>query len=119
MDYWRFPARLKRVVDGDTVDVTVDLGFNSRRDVRLRLADIDTAEIYGVPAGSEEYQRGVEHTEFVKQWFRRHASGEWPLRVQTEKEKGKYGRYIALIEDPEGDVLNETLVEEFGDEVVA
>lgn len=40
-----YRAHVKRVVDGDTVDAVVDLGFRITIDVRLRLMGIDTMEI--------------------------------------------------------------------------
>ena len=57
---YEYSAALMGVVDGDTVDVTVDLGFRIHREIRLRLAGIDTHETYGVSKDSEEYRRGTE-----------------------------------------------------------
>jgi len=108
---YEYPARLVEVIDGDTIDVTVDLGFHIHRTVRLRLAGVDTDEIYGVEQTSAEYDRGMEHAAFVRQWFQQpvetgcsqdepntaDADGGWPFIVRTKK-KGKYGRYIATVE---------------------
>jgi len=44
---WIFRASLVRVVDGDTVDLDVDLGFRARMTLRFRVAGIDTPEITG------------------------------------------------------------------------
>jgi len=123
---WRFQARLVRVVDGDTVDVTADLGFKTRRTIRLRLIGVDTAEIFGVPHDSDEYQTGIEQAQFVKDWLADAppADGEratrdahdWPLVVRTETETGKYGRYIADVQRKvEGDWLVPTLLDEYPD----
>jgi len=113
---YEYQARCVEVVDGDTQDVVVDLGFHLQRQIRLRLLGVDTHETYGVDHDSEEYRRGKRETEFVAEWLETAAEaydGEWPLIVRTEK-KGKYGRYLATIERRADDaVLNETLRREF------
>jgi len=111
---YEYRARTEHVVDGDTMDVTVDLGFHITRRVRLRLAGVDTHETYGVDHNSEEYQRGKRETEWVRRWLQQAADGrQWPLLVRTEK-KGKYGRYLAEIERvTDGAVLNDDLRAEF------
>ena len=109
---WEYRANAVHVVDGDTIDVEVDLGFYITREVRLRLADVDTHETYGVSHDSEEYRKGKRETEFVGEWIDE-ATGEYPLIVRTEK-KGKYGRYIARVERAEdGEVLNDILLDTF------
>jgi micrococcal nuclease len=52
---YRYRARLGRVVDGDTIDVLIELGFYVTLRERVRLEGIDTPEIYRVPKDSEEY----------------------------------------------------------------
>ena len=115
---YEYQARCVEVVDGDTQDVVVDLGFHLTRQIRLRLLGVDTHETYGVDHDSEEYRRGTRETEFVREWLEAAAEaydGEWPLIVRTEK-KGKYGRYLATIERrADGAVLNATLRREFDD----
>jgi len=109
---WTYRARVVDVVDGDTLDVQVDLGFHMTRQIRLRLAGVDTAETYGVDHDSDEYARGQTHTQFVSRWVNS-AEGAWPFLVQTDK-RGKYGRYIAYLRRrSDGAVLNEDLKTEF------
>ena len=55
---YRYRARLERVVDGDTIDVLIELGFYVTLRERVRLEGIDTPEIYRVPKDSEEYKKG-------------------------------------------------------------
>lgn len=113
---WVFPAHCTRVVDGDTLDLVVDLGFRCTREVRVRLADVDTAEIYGTSEGSEEHERGDEQAAFVREWLAEaegQQGGAWPLTVRTEKETGKYGRYIATVERPDGAFLADALKQEW------
>ena len=45
---YRYMAKLGRVVDGDTMDVVIDLGFYVELRERVRLAGMDTPEIYRV-----------------------------------------------------------------------
>lgn len=112
---WRYRARVIDVVDGDTLDALVDVGFHITRQVRLRLKGVDTAEIYGVEHTSEEYQHGRAQMQFVSEWLTEAELGgtTWPVIVRTEK-TGKYGRYIATVErQRDGAVLNEALRDEF------
>lgn len=118
-DMYEYQASLLSVVDGDTIDVTVDLGFRIHREIRLRLEGVDTHETYGVSKDSEEYRKGTEEAAFVEAWFDDAETGafEWPVRVRTEK-TGKFGRYIAEVErKSDGAVLNSDLVERFGEAV--
>lgn len=116
-----YQASILDVVDGDTIDVTVDLGFRIHREIRLRLAEIDTHETYGVETDTEEYRRGREETAFVESWVADGSSDDrkWPFVVRTEK-TGKFGRYLAEIErKADGAVLNDDLLAEFGDAIRA
>lgn len=109
---WVFPAHCTNVVDGDTLDVVCDLGFRCTREVRVRLAEVDTAEIYG-PDASEQ---GQEQVAFVREWLAQaegQAKDTWPLEVRTEKETGKYGRYIARVKRPDGERLAVALKREY------
>lgn len=123
MDIWEYRARMDRVVDGDTLDLTIDLGFGvhlTGDEARVRLLDVDTAEIYGSKKGSAEYDAGHAHKTFVEDWVAAGGDGDWPFFVQTEKDddRGKYGRWLAVIKRRnDGTVLNDDLVTEFGDAV--
>lgn len=57
-----YKAIVDRVVDGDTYDVTVDLGFKIYHKIRLRLRGVDTPEVYG----SKACEEGRLASEFVK-----------------------------------------------------
>lgn len=109
---WTFPARVERVVDGDTLDTYVDLGFRAYATARVRLRGVDTAEVYG-PNAAEEREQGEEHGRFTREWCAA-PGGEWPLVLVTEKETGKYGRWVGDLFDPERDEwLTDALVAEF------
>lgn len=93
MDFYTYKAYCYNIVDGDTMDVSIDLGFKVKINERIRLAGINTPEIYGVKKGSEEYNKGVAAKEEVERLILNKN-----IIVKTEKdETGKYGRYIAFI----------------------
>jgi len=76
-----------KVVDGDTVDILIDLGFDLTKKERVRIAGIDAPEKKSKDA--LEKRLGLEATEFAEKWFK--ASGD--LMVKTEKDE-KYGRML-------------------------
>ena len=111
-----YRATLKRVVDGDTIVLVLDLGCDILHVAKLRLLDVDTPEKYGVKKWSEEYCKGLLSTNFTAAWLYENTD----LYVRLRK-KGKYGRYLAhvysgLLKDTEGNVsfgpcLNEAIAE--------
>lgn len=103
---YTFTATLDRVVDGDTFDLVVDLGFGVAKQVRVRLRGADTPELHGVKHGSPEHQAGVVAAKACIEWFA--YAGE--LRIRTHQEKGKFGRYLADIESEKGESLAEALI---------
>jgi micrococcal nuclease len=83
---YEYRATILKVVDGDTVDVDVDLGFDVHHLLRLRLDGIDAPE-RGKPGGSEA-------TAFLRDLL---DVGQ-PVIIRTEKDRQeKYGRYLATI----------------------
>ena len=84
---WQYRCELIKAVDGDTVDVSIDLGFKTYRTTRIRLAGVDTPE-RGQPGF-------YEATQFVERWFEQQAQlqrFEYHM-VETQK-TGKYGRWL-------------------------
>jgi micrococcal nuclease len=114
---YEYKAEVTRVVDGDTLDLRIDLGFAVGVDVRARLDGIDTPEVYGVKHGSEEHIAGTAASEFAKAWLAERTvvsmAGNPRIVVRTKKGTGKYGRWIAEVLDAsgEGQSLNQALVE--------
>lgn len=87
------------VVDGDTLELLVDTGFNGRHTVEGRLVEVDTAELHGADEGSEEYETAVKQRDFVKEWLTDGVadSAEWPLLIVTaepEDAQGSFGRWL-------------------------
>lgn len=103
-----FIAKVVRIIDGDTIVVEVDRGFDDYSKKRLRLAGINTPEMRG-----PDKAKGQLAKEFVQQWFE-NASREL-LSVLTLK-KDSFGRWISYIykyseETKQTECLNQTLLD--------
>ena len=94
---------VERVVDGDTVDVILDLGFGLFKKERVRIAGVDTPEKR--TRNLKEKKLGYDATEFAEKWF---ADGDIILR--TEKD-GKYGRMLGWAYKGE-ECFNHRLIDE-------
>ena len=106
---YRYEASLIRVVDGDTLDVRIDLGFKMTTEQRVRLAEIDTPEIWRQKKDSVEYKKGMEARQFVVDRLAKHNN---QFVIETTKDAGVYGRYLAKIFLPDtAQSLNDELVE--------
>ena len=81
-------AFVMKVVDGDTVDVNIDLGFGTHKHERLRLARINAWEVRGTerPAGL-----------LARDWLKGQILGKTVQLETFDDKQGKYGRYIAEI----------------------
>lgn len=103
-----YKAQVINVVDGDTLDVDIDLGFDVWvRDVRLRLNRINAYETRLYKGTTEEQkQLGIEGRNFLQK-----SCDDNPTQiVVTTKERGKYGRWIAEVE-VDGINMSDKLVE--------
>jgi len=106
---YEYKAELGRVVDGDTLDVIIDIGFKITTNQRIRLAHIDAPETWRVKHTSEEYKKGMEAKRYVE---KRLADNQNKMKIGTYKAPGKYGRYIGVIWLEDSDIsLNEELVQ--------
>jgi micrococcal nuclease len=106
---YQYKASVERVVDGDTIDLTIDLGFKITTHQRIRLAGIDTPEIFSVKKNSPEYIIGMDAKEFVEN---RLAANNNEVIIETDKLVGKFGRYIGTIRLADKEItLNDELVE--------
>jgi len=87
---YEYAAKVSRVIDGDTVDVDIDLGLDTHVLTRLRLMGINAPE-HGTPEGEAA-------TEYVRNWVHNHAGPGGLVVVVTVKDrKEKYGRYLAYV----------------------
>ena len=92
-----------RVVDGDTVDVILDLGFGLFKKERVRVAGVDTPEKR--TRNLKEKKLGYDATHFAERWFAK----EGGITVKTSKD-GKYGRMLGHFWNGE-ECFNTQLVE--------
>tara|TARA_Y100000592_G_scaffold28747_1_gene45788 strand:- start:1247 stop:1591 length:345 start_codon:yes stop_codon:yes gene_type:complete len=83
-----YNAKCLRVVDGDTVDATVDLGFDTWKKIRIRLVGINTPE--SRTRDLEEKARGLAAKNFLVDLLKKH-NNEFILHSQGV---GKYGRCL-------------------------
>lgn len=102
---YEYRAIIKRVYDGDTITVDIDLGFNTwLMNKSIRLSGIDTPEIRG-----EERPEGLIVKDIVKSWIPEGSE----VILRTEKDRtGKYGRYLAEVISSDGESINERLLNE-------
>lgn len=97
-----YTAKVESIYDGDTVRLTVDLGFSIKMHKEtFRLYGIDTPELRG-----EEREAGLK----ARDWLREQILGEDVIVKTYKDKKGKYGRYLAEI-IYKGRNMNEELVE--------
>lgn len=99
-------ASLARVVDGDTVDLMVDLGFQILHRIRVRIRGMNAPELHTVKHGTKEHEAGKVAAQAVYEWFADKAF----VHIRTYQEKGKFGRWLASIESLEGDDLASTMI---------
>ena len=103
---YEYSCKIIRVVDGDTVDVDIDLGFNHWiHGERIRLFGVDCPECRS--RNKEEKAAGLAAKNFVKGLL--HDGGTYTL---TTREKGKFGRYLGVIMLNDNTSVNAALVSE-------
>ena len=97
------PARIDRVVDGDTVRVSADVWIDQAVSVSVRIADIDAPELFR-PKCPDEKAKAREAKLFVSRFV---AGGNVRL---YDIRRGKYsGRVIARVENARGEDLGAAL----------
>ncbi len=91
--YEYFVKEVKNVVDGDTIDVIIDLGFDILFASRVRLAGIDTPE--SRTTDKAEKALGIEAKEYLK----KHLKEAKSVVIKTEKmdSSEKYGRILGWL----------------------
>lgn len=97
---WIFPiVTFDKIVDGDTIKVTVDQGLENFRAETFRLAKINAPEMK------------TEQGPIAKQALIDYIAGnpgEWT--IQTYKNKDNYGRRLGTLRDPQGNDVNKWMV---------
>ena len=82
--------KINRVIDGDTVDLDIDLGFGVTLSHRVRLKDVNAAETRTLNA--EEKTKGL----VAKDWLKKELTREGEWIIETTKED-KYGRILGVL----------------------
>ena len=106
-------TEINKVLDGDTIDVTIDLGFELYKKERVRVAGVDTPEKR--TRNLEEKALGIDATNWLKEKLEGAINGDDDLVIRTELEGGvgKYGRLLGWLYIGDGSVsLNEEMIGE-------
>ena len=106
-------TKINRVVDGNTIDVTIDLGFDLYKKERVRVAGVDTPEKR--TKNLEEKALGLDATAWLKEKLEETIKGDEELTVRTELHGGvgKYGRLLGWLYVGDSDLsLNEQMITE-------
>ena len=101
---YEYNCKLRRVVDGDTIDVEVDLGFDVWVHERVRMYGINTPESRTKDLWEKELGKAAKSRllELLPNTF----------KIKTQKDaKGKFGRILAVVE-VDGRNINEQLITE-------
>jgi len=107
-------ARAEDVIDGDTVDLIVDLGFMAEQHVRMQVVGVDTAEIFFVEDGSEEREEGLKHKAFTEDYLFGEDGEPSPLYFEVIEPAADYGQWIGDVRRVGADkTLSEALIDEF------
>lgn len=109
--FW-YGAAVLNVVDGDTLDLMIDLGFNIHHKIRVRLYGINTPESRTKDAAEKEL--GLKAKKFTTDWLTNH---KWVYVNTIPDRNDKYGRILAKIfssdnvSDPKTACLNVDIVQ--------
>ena len=106
-------TEINRVVDGDTIDVTIDLGFDLFKKERVRVAGVDTPEKR--TRNLEEKALGIDATNWLKKQLEDTIAGDEELIIRTELKggMGKYGRLLGWLYIGDDNIsINEQMIDE-------
>ena len=105
--------KVNKVLDGDTIDVTIDLGFDLYKKERVRVAGVDTPEKR--TRNLEEKKLGLDATKWLKDKLEGAIDGDDELSIRTELVGGvgKYGRLLGWLYIGDSNLsLNEQMITE-------
>ena len=106
-------TKIVKVLDGDTIDVLIDLGFDLYKKERVRIAGVDTPEKR--TRNLEEKELGIDATNWLKDKLDGAINGDDDLIIRTELDGGvgKYGRLLGWCYIGDATVsLNEQMITE-------
>ena len=106
---YEYKVKITRVIDGDTVDAEVDLGFDTFIKDRIRLMGLDTPE--SRTRNKKEKALGLAAKAYLKELLREN-KGDVILRTSKEG-KGKFGRILGTLLIYDGKTsVNQMLIDE-------
>ena len=106
-------TKIVKVLDGDTIDVLIDLGFDLFKKERGRIAGVDTPEKR--TRDLEEKALGIDATNWLKEKLDSTIAGDDELTIRTELVGGvgKYGRLLGWLYVGDSELsLNEQMITE-------
>ena len=107
MNPFIYKAKVIKIVDGDTIDVMLDMGFSSFQKGRVRLLGIDTPESRTRDKVEKKY--GLAAKQFLVDWVEK-----YPYILVESSKKGKFGRILGRLYDPDKtECWNDMAVEAF------
>lgn len=92
---WEYRAACVRVIDGDTYEMKIDLGFKTSHTVAVRLKDYDTCELNA--RDPQVRAQALRAKQECIRLLQAEAAGEWPVTVRTAYDK-TFDRYVAEVE---------------------
>lgn len=105
LNVYLYKAEVKKIVDGDTFDVLIDLGFDTFKKERVRLYGLNTPE--SRTTNLEEKKMGLAAKEFTDQWL---TKASHKIKIETIKNNEKFGRLLARVWNEAGECLNTEIV---------
>lgn len=106
--YEYYVKEVKSIVDGDTIDVVIDLGFSILFESRVRLAGIDTPE--SRTTDKREKALGLESKKYLADRIK--AAKNVVIKTEKLDSSEKYGRILGwLYLDGEGNSINHEMIE--------
>ena len=103
---FHYGATVDRIVDGDTIDVVLDLGVDIQLKGRVRFHGINAPE--SRTRDAVEKEAGLAAKRYVEDWC---SALEGKVIIQTSlDDRGKFGRILGRILNDEGECLNDEMV---------
>ena len=107
---YHYHCRVTRIVDGDTLDLYIDLGFRLYRQERIRLLGLDCPEL-NTPEGQAAAQASREWISNAEGLHERVSPKDpWPFVLHTSK-SDSFGRWLGVLETHQGVTLNDWLLD--------
>ena len=109
--FW-YGATVLNVIDGDTIDLMIDLGFSIHHKIRVRLYGVNTPESRTKDLAEKEM--GLKAKSFTKDWLTNH---QWVFVNTIPDKNDKYGRVLARIyssdeiDNPSTACLNKDIIQ--------